>query len=87
LRHTFATRALENGIPAKVVQAMLGHSDVALTLNTYTHLLKETLHIEMEKMNDVFIIGAVKAVAKNRDNVEPKSSAKEKEESGRERFR
>jgi len=65
LRHTFATRALENGIPAKVVQEMLGHADVALTLNRYTHLLKDTLHSEMQKMNGVFADGAVKTKEKN----------------------
>lgn len=54
LRHTFATRALEAGIPARVVQEILGHSDVALTLNRYTHLLKSTVHEQMEKMNDMF---------------------------------
>ena len=63
------------GIPAKVVQAMLGHKDITLTLNTYTHLLKETLHTEMDKMNDVFAVGASKAAAKNRDNSKSKSSA------------
>jgi integrase len=55
LRHTFATRALETGVPAKVVQKVLGHSDVALTLNRYTHVLKSTAHEQMEKMNDLFL--------------------------------
>ena len=71
LRHTFATRALENGIPAKVVQEMLGHADAAFTLNRYTHLLKETLHDEMGKMDGVFAHGAVKTRAKNREKTEP----------------
>ena len=80
LRHTFATRALENGVPAKVVQAMLGHADVALTLNTYTHVLKETLHGEINKMNDIFTIGAAKA-AKNRDAKGTKTGKGSKEKS------
>ena len=54
LRHTFATRALEHGIPAKVVQEILGHSDVALTLNLYTHVLDSTVKSEMAKLNDLF---------------------------------
>ena len=87
LRHTFATRALENGIPAKVVQAMLGHADVALTLNTYTHLLKETLHEEMGKMNDIFTVGAVKSAAKNREKIESKPQEINKEKNERERER
>ena len=69
LRHTFATRALENGIPAKVVQAMLGHADIALTLNTYTHLLKDTLHEQMQKMNNVFLEKPVKPETKSNEKV------------------
>ena len=73
LRHSFATRALEIGVPAKVVQAMLGHSDVALTLNTYTHLLKETLHDEIGKMNSLFTDGAVKTRERNKGKKEPET--------------
>ena len=70
LRHTFATRALENSVPAKVVQKMLGHADVSLTLNTYTHVLKETLHDEIGKMDNIFIEGAVKAREKSKGRKE-----------------
>ena len=42
LRHTFATRALEEGIAAKVVSDILGHSTVAITLDLYSHVLLET---------------------------------------------
>ncbi len=38
LRHTFATRCSEAGIPAKVVQKWLGHSTLEMTLNVYTHV-------------------------------------------------
>jgi integrase len=55
LRHTFATRALENGIPARVVQEILGHSDVSLTLNRYTHVLKATSQDQIFKMNSLFM--------------------------------
>ncbi len=54
LRHTFATRALENGIPAKVVQELLGHSSVTLTLDLYTHVLHETKMEEIQKMSSLF---------------------------------
>lgn len=41
LRHTNATLMLLNGIPAKVVSAMLGHSSIQLTMDTYSHILPD----------------------------------------------
>ncbi len=35
LRHTFATRCIEAGMQPKVLQHILGHSDIRITLNTY----------------------------------------------------
>ena len=54
LRHTFATRMLEAGVPAKVVQEILGHADVTLTLNRYSHVLDSTTHEQMAKINGLF---------------------------------
>ncbi|MDP9439891.1 MAG: site-specific integrase [Actinomycetota bacterium] len=39
LRHTFASLLLLGGTHAKVVQEMLGHASIVITLNTYSHLL------------------------------------------------
>jgi integrase len=39
LRHTCATLLLSAGVSAKVVQERLGHADVAMTLNIYSHVL------------------------------------------------
>jgi len=39
LRHTCATIALTQGVPAKVVQEMLGHSSISITLDLYTHVV------------------------------------------------
>ena len=39
LRHTFATLMLQNGEHPKVVQEMLGHATIAITLDTYSHVL------------------------------------------------
>lgn len=41
LRHTHATLMLRNGIPAKVVSSMLGHSSIQLTMDTYSHVLPD----------------------------------------------
>lgn len=38
LRHTAATLLLEQGEHPKVVQEMLGHSQIGLTLDTYSHV-------------------------------------------------
>ena len=54
LRHTFATRALENGIPPKVVQEILGHSSITMTLDLYTHVLPQTKAEEMKKLTLTF---------------------------------
>lgn len=39
LRHAHATQLLKDGIPAKVVSERLGHASIALTLDTYSHVL------------------------------------------------
>ena len=41
LRHTFASLLFKNGVDAKIVSELLGHSDVAFTYNMYIHLIKE----------------------------------------------
>lgn len=37
LRHTFATRCIASGADVKTVSALLGHANIATTLNTYVH--------------------------------------------------
>jgi integrase len=39
LRHTFATTALNNGVPLHIVSAILGHSSPVVTLRHYAHYI------------------------------------------------
>lgn len=41
LRHTYATRCIESGIPAPVLQKLLGHKDISVTINTYTTIFNK----------------------------------------------
>jgi integrase len=41
LRHTFATLMLKGGEHPKVVQEMMGHSNINITLDTYSHVLPD----------------------------------------------
>ena len=54
MRHTFATRALEKGIPPKVVQSYLGHSTIDVTMNIYTHVTTELEREEIKKIANQF---------------------------------
>jgi integrase len=51
LRHTAATLLLSKNVNPKVVSEMLGHATIALTLDTYSHVLptmQESAAIAME---------------------------------------
>lgn len=39
LRHSAATIMLSAGVPARVAQELLGHANVTVTLQTYSHVL------------------------------------------------
>ena len=55
LRHSHATALIQAGVSPKVVQERLGHSDVQITLNTYTHVLPE-MDIEAAETLDRIIL-------------------------------
>ena len=44
---------LQQGIHPKVVQERLGHSDISLTLNTYSHTLPSMQEEAAEKMDEL----------------------------------
>src|ERR1700730_11611939 len=41
LRHGCATFMLAAGVPARTIMELLGHSEIGVTMNTYTHVLPE----------------------------------------------
>lgn len=49
LRHSFATRKIEGGMPAEVLMVIMGHKDVETTLNTYFDAFAEYKNIYEEK--------------------------------------
>ena len=42
LRHTFATMTISSGVDVKTVNAILGHSNAAMTLNVYADALADS---------------------------------------------
>ena len=55
LRHTAATLLLARGVHIKVVSEMLGHSDVAITLRVYGHVLPHMHDIAAKVMDDILL--------------------------------
>lgn len=53
IRHTFATRAIENNMPVKVVSQILGHSSVQLTMDLYCHPSVSAKRNVLEKMENL----------------------------------
>lgn len=49
LRHTYATRCIESGVPAHVLQKLLGHKNITTTINTYTTIFEKYKKDEVNK--------------------------------------
>lgn len=54
LRHTFASLMLEDGVNPKIVQEILGHSTVSITLDLYSHSLPRQHQEVMSKWGEGF---------------------------------
>ena len=49
-RHTFCSNMAKSGMNPKTLQKIMGHSDIGVTLNTYTHVGFEDIQKEMKKI-------------------------------------
>jgi len=54
LRHTAATLLLSEGVHPKIVQERLGHSQISVTLDTYSHVLPTMQRDAASKLDAVF---------------------------------
>ena len=54
MRHTFATRAIENGMPPQVLKSILGHSSLAMTMDLYSHVLPDQKAEYMDMIASAF---------------------------------
>ena len=54
LRHTFATRAIENGMDVKSLSEILGHKSPTITLNRYVHSLMSHKKMMMNRLGKLF---------------------------------
>ncbi len=54
LRHTYGTRCIESGMPPVVLQRLMGHTDIKITLNTYTSVLNKFKEDEIDKVSQYY---------------------------------
>jgi integrase len=54
LRHSVASLLLSSGIHPKVVQEILGHSQISMTMDIYSHVLPTMHQDAMDKLNQAF---------------------------------
>ena len=51
LRHTFCTDLQRAGVPINVAKELMGHANISVTANIYTHRDQKVLHNNMAKLN------------------------------------
>jgi integrase len=54
LRHSAATILLSMGVHPKIVQELLGHSNISMTMDIYSHVLPSMQQEAMDRLDDLF---------------------------------
>ena len=49
-RHTFCSNMAKSGMNPKTLQYLMGHFDIGVTLNTYTHVQYDDVETEMKRV-------------------------------------
>lgn len=57
LRHTGCTRMAEAGVDQKVLQYIMGHSNISVTMEVYNHVSSERSRKEINKLEKIRLIG------------------------------
>lgn len=52
-RHTYCSNMAKKGMNPKTLQYLMGHADVSITLNVYTHVKLSDVQEELERINRI----------------------------------
>ena len=55
LRHTNATLMLKANVPAKIASQRLGHSNIGITMDLYSHVINEMQEEVVDRLDSIFI--------------------------------
>ena len=64
IRHTVASQMIHKNVNCKVVQAIMGHADIKVTLDTYVHPYKEDEKAAIDALSEVTFTGTAEAESK-----------------------
>lgn len=71
LRHTFGTRCAEAGMPPKVLQEIMGHTDISVTMNTYFYATKDYMNENIRRVDSLLEAEGLTIESGQKVNSEP----------------